>query len=74
MDSKQITKWAVEVGMVTVMEHGYTRFASPSQLHAFATLVANHKLEEAARLCDGMQSVPASEPRHCAEDIRSLKT
>lgn len=27
-------------------------------------------LEEAAKVCDSLQDVPATEPRHCAEDIR----
>lgn len=35
-------------------------------------LARKQALEEAARLCDEMQPIPASEPRHCAEDIRSL--
>lgn len=26
--------------------------------------------EDCAKVCDGLQSVPATEPRHCAEDIR----
>jgi len=47
MTPEQITKWAVEVGMSTVMEFGYTRFASPKQLHEFAALVRNSALEEA---------------------------
>jgi hypothetical protein len=34
----------------------------------------NATLEEAAKLCDEMQPVPASEPRHCAQDIRSMKS
>lgn len=43
-------------------------------VYAAARALINATLEEAAKLCDEMQSVPASEPRHCAEDIRSLKT
>ena len=36
------------------------------ELEHFAALV----LEEAAKVCDSLQEVPATEPRHCAEDIR----
>ena len=27
-------------------------------------------VEECARICDALQNIPATEPRHCAEDIR----
>ena len=30
-------------------------------------------LDEAADHCDKLQAYPATEPRHCAEDIRILK-
>jgi hypothetical protein len=33
----------------------------------------NAALEHAALICDGLQKWPSTEPRHCAEDIRSDK-
>lgn len=55
---------------------GVTLVGSPStpglahisidEMERFAALV----LEEAAKVCDSLQDVPATEPRHCAEDIR----
>lgn len=32
----------------------------------FAELIA----KECAGICDALQDIPATEPRHCAEDIR----
>lgn len=69
MTPEQIQQWACEAGFLNRIE---VTFAP--ELQAFATLVRNATLEEAAKLCDEMQPVPASEPRHCAEDIRSLKS
>lgn len=40
----------------------------------FAELVRNAALEEAAMVCDDLQDVPATEPHHCAQDIRGLKS
>ncbi len=40
-------------------------------LERFAAMVATHEREECAKLCDKLQSIPATEPRHCAEDIRA---
>jgi hypothetical protein len=40
-------------------------------LEAFAKLVAQHEREACAKICDELQDVPATEPRHCAEDIRA---
>ena len=42
----------------------YTRYR-------FAELVAAAEREACAKLCDELQSIPATEPRHCAEDIRA---
>jgi hypothetical protein len=45
------------------------------RLETFANLLAQHaKAEEreaCAKVCDELQDVPATEPRHCAEDIRA---
>jgi hypothetical protein len=48
MTPEQITKWAAEVGMPTVLEFGLTRFASPKQLHEFAKRVRNATIDELA--------------------------
>jgi hypothetical protein len=44
-------------------------------LVAFAKLVAEKatakEREACAKVCDELQDIPATEPRHCAEDIRA---
>ena len=40
-------------------------------LVAFAKLVAAKEREACAKVCDELQDVPATEPHHCAEDIRA---
>jgi hypothetical protein len=42
-----------------------------SGLEEFAKLVAAKEREACAKVCDELQDVPATEPRHCAEDIRA---
>jgi hypothetical protein len=37
----------------------------------FAKLVAAKEREACAKVCDELQDVPATEPHHCAEDIRA---
>jgi hypothetical protein len=44
-----------------------------AKLHDFAKLVAEREREACAKLCDELQDIPATEPRHCAEDIRARK-
>ena len=39
---------------------------SPARLKMFAELI----VKECTGICDELQTVPATEPRHCAEDIR----
>ena len=75
MTPEQISKWAVEVGMVTVMDFGYTRFASPKQLHDFATLVRNAALDEAAVKCgENYKEYGNPVAQFCLADIRKLKS
>jgi hypothetical protein len=38
---------------------------------AFAKLVAAKEREACAKVCDELQDIPATEPHHCAEDIRA---
>jgi vacuolar-type H+-ATPase subunit H len=38
---------------------------------AFAKLIAAKEREACAKVCDELQDVPATEPHHCAEDIRA---
>lgn len=40
-------------------------------LVAFAKLVVAKEREECAKVCDELQDIPATEPRHSAEDIRA---
>ncbi len=71
MTPEQITELAEKAGLDI---SGHMVWCAVHELKVFANLVRNATLEEAAKLCDGMQPIPASEPRHCAQDIRSLKT
>jgi hypothetical protein len=41
------------------------------ELMTFAKLVAAKEREACAKVCDELQDIPATEPRHCAEDIRA---
>jgi hypothetical protein len=76
MTPEQITKWAREA--LLTCRDGSCAYVDGTDirpaLQAFASLIRNATLEEAAKLCDGMQPIPASEPRHCAQDIRSMKS
>jgi hypothetical protein len=40
-------------------------------LESFAKLVAAKEREACAKVCDELQDIPATEPHHCAEDIRA---
>jgi hypothetical protein len=42
-----------------------------AQLETFAKLVAAKEREACAKVCDELQDIPATEPHHCAEDIRA---
>lgn len=52
MTPDQIQQWAHEAGMNPMTHIGNVRFANPETLRAFATLVRNAALEEAAKMCD----------------------
>lgn len=41
-----------------------------SDLARFYAIAYRAGMERAAEICDRLQDVPATEPRHCAEDIR----
>jgi hypothetical protein len=42
-----------------------------NRMEAFARLVAAKECEACAKVCDELQDIPATEPHHCAEDIRA---
>ena len=42
----------------------------PEALKEFYEAAYRQGLEDAAAICDGLQDIPATEPRHCAQDIR----
>ena len=62
--NKRILKLAVRVGAHEVAPHDF--LLRQEQLEKFAELI----VRECAEVCDELQNVPATEPRHCAEDIR----
>lgn len=43
------------------------------RIERFAQIIRNQALEDAAVCCDELQTVPATEARHCAQDIRAMK-
>ena len=77
MTDKELVAAAAEAGfsvrgdVVRTMHSSGAWVAVNEQLHRFADIVAAHKRESCAAICDELQDVPATEPRHCAEDIRS---
>jgi len=48
--------------------YGYTE----AQMHEYGAAEYKRAIEDAAQVCDGLQDVPATEARHCAQDIRLL--
>lgn len=71
----RIIELAKQAGCVSLHEDGdSTLMFTQKTLQRFAELVRNDALEEAAKVCDGLQDVPATEPRHCAQDIRGMKS
>jgi hypothetical protein len=50
--------------------HASANLYAPA-LERFAKLVAAKEREACAKVCDELQDVPATEPHHCAEDIRA---
>lgn len=62
-----ILRWAKEADLWMTSDE---RIAA---VERFAALVRADEREQCAKLCDDLQDVPATEPRHCAEDIRARK-
>jgi hypothetical protein len=54
------------IGMRPFIDGIYTE-----ALIEFAKLIAAKEREACAKVCDELQDVPATEPHHCAEDIRA---
>jgi len=69
MTNEQIQQWARASNMATPL-YDYQK----EQLQAFATLVRNATLEEAAVKCDAMHYEVDVYPAQCAHMIRSLKS
>lgn len=86
MTPEQIQQWAQEAGFQTrgavirTMHSNGSWVSINVELEAFAHLVRNATLEEAAKLCDGevdnwFASVAGQDAcKDCAEEIRSLKS
>lgn len=67
MNLEDITRMAKEAGMQGMLTDVV---CTHDELERFAQLVAAAENEACAKVCDGLQDVPATEPRHCAQDIR----
>jgi hypothetical protein len=79
MTPEQITKWAREACIGLLVHHDGTQ-VTPQELQAFAAIIRQHTLEEAAVKCDGeadnwFASIAGQDAcKDCAKEIRSLKT
>ena len=71
MTQDEIMKMAHEAGLHIATDVNWMPIIGLKYAEAFAKLVAQHEREACAKVCDGLQDVPATEPRHCAEDIRA---
>lgn len=83
MTPEQIQQWAREAGLgrETPDDYGIAVWSATSKsLQAFATIIRNATLEEAAEKCDGefdhWHSAIAGQDacKDCAKEIRNLKT
>ena len=66
MNQEDIIRMAREAGMYQDLNVSWTQ-----SIQNFAGLVAAAEREACAKVCDELQDVPATEPHHCAEDIRA---
>jgi hypothetical protein len=69
--NEKIKQLALDAG--ALLSPGYNveytvKHVDSDVLDKFAELI----VRECANLCDRYQDIPATEPRHCAQDIRSL--
>ena len=76
MTRDDVIRTARETGLeriVYTLPNGASDWVVPDyeRLERFAALVAAAEREACAKLCDELQDVPATEPHHCAEDIRA---
>jgi hypothetical protein len=72
MTQDEIIEMARQVCNIAIDNLGRHTFVCDEYgLEAFAKLVAQHERKACAKVCDELQDVPATEPRHCAEDIRA---
>ena len=66
----QIKKLAKKAGFNIIQNEVYTskleHLPITEDMEKFVQLI----VQECANICDNLQNIPATEPRHCAEDIR----
>jgi hypothetical protein len=65
---KQANEYALNKSNEEVDEEDFDYSFDDNFKSKFAELL----IRECAKICDELQNVPATEPRHCAEDIRTL--
>jgi uncharacterized membrane protein len=70
MTQDEIIDMAIQAEL-NLYVHDLTEKQYIQVIETFAKLVAAKEREECAKVCDELQDVPATEPRHCAEDIRA---
>ena len=71
MTQDEIIEMAIQAGFVEYELDDGTTNAFDKRYEAFAKLVAAKEREACAKVCDELQDIPATEPHHCAEDIRA---
>jgi len=66
--NERIQQLGIAAGLIVEKWDGFNRRQLNPAEQKFAELI----VAECADLCDRYQDIPATEPRHCAQDIRSL--
>jgi len=66
----RIEKLAKKAGFNIIQNEVYTskleHLPITEDMEKFVQII----VQECAKICDDLQNIPATEPRHCAEDIR----
>ncbi len=61
------------IALAVFANTGILRAALDDIVSEYGQQCRDAAFDEAAEHCDKLQGIPATEPRHCAEDIRILK-
>ena len=71
MNQEQVIELAFKAGFVEYELDDGTTSAFDKRYERFAALVAEAEREACAKVCDELQEDIATEPKHCATEIRA---